>query len=175
MSIWFTSDTHFGAYRTLMLSKRPFNSVKEMDEVLVNNWNKVVKEEDEVYHLGDFGDYSFASRLNGKIHLIKGNYERRDFDQDKYGHLFESVSDNVKEVFIDGYYIRMGHEPRVIRPFIIDNNHINLFGHIHRLCMIKSYGLNVGTDAHFFQPISLETVLWYHSNILNFYDSDVLR
>lgn len=31
MRIWFTSDTHFGSERTLRLSKRPFNSVEEMN------------------------------------------------------------------------------------------------------------------------------------------------
>ena len=50
---YFTSDTHFGSPRTLELSKRPFNSVREMDRTIISNWNNTVGEEDIVYHLGD--------------------------------------------------------------------------------------------------------------------------
>ena len=41
-NIWFTSDTHFGAKRTLELSRRPFNTVREMDLEMISNWNKRV-------------------------------------------------------------------------------------------------------------------------------------
>lgn len=73
MKIWFTSDTHFRSERTLQLSKRPFNSVEEMDQTMINNWNKVVSEHDIVFHLGDFGNYEVSKRLNGNIILIFGN------------------------------------------------------------------------------------------------------
>ena len=35
--LYFTSDTHFGSERTLELSRRPFNSVFEMDETIIKN------------------------------------------------------------------------------------------------------------------------------------------
>ena len=76
--IWYTSDTHFGSERTLELSKRPFKSVEEMDNTIISNWNKVVAPEDYVFHLGDFGDYKRVKELNGKIVLVKGNYENKD-------------------------------------------------------------------------------------------------
>ena len=41
-NIFYTSDTHFGSERALNLSKRPFNTVEEMDWKLIENWNKVV-------------------------------------------------------------------------------------------------------------------------------------
>ena len=34
--------------------QRPFNTVEEMDRVMMENWKKRVGEEDEVYILGDF-------------------------------------------------------------------------------------------------------------------------
>lgn len=40
--VWFTSDTHFNSERTLELSKRPFKTVEEMNNVLIKNWNSVV-------------------------------------------------------------------------------------------------------------------------------------
>lgn len=56
MKLWFTADTHFSQQRTLELSKRPFDSVAQMDKQIIDNWNSVVSAEDTVYHLGDVGE-----------------------------------------------------------------------------------------------------------------------
>lgn len=56
-----------------------FTCVEEVDELMVENWNKVVRPEDKVYHLGDVAiarrNLSFMKRLNGKKCLIKGNHD----------------------------------------------------------------------------------------------------
>ena len=170
--IWFTSDTHFGSERALQLSKRPFESVEEMDTTLINNWNRAVKPNDTVFHLGDFGDYNKVKELNGNIILIRGNYERNDsysyFAMMDYG--FVDVWDLYSHI-IEGYIINMAHEPSKIKH----KEGINLFGHIHKLQMIKEYGLNVGTDCHHFTPIDMKTVLFYHGAILNHYDDEVFK
>lgn len=174
--IWYTSDTHFGSERTLELSKRPFKSVEEMDNTIISNWNKVVAPEDYVFHLGDFGDYERVKELNGKIVLVKGNYENKDTlttleDLKNYG--FIRVHGNACHYFIkkgsEKYFISMGHEPSKVKSY----NGINLFGHVHKLCMIKPYGLNVGTDCHNFYPIDFDTVLFYYNAIKNHYDNEV--
>jgi calcineurin-like phosphoesterase family protein len=67
----------------------------------------------------------------------------------------------------------MTHEPHRVKHFNVDESHINLFGHVHKLCMIKPYGINVGCDCHNFTPISLETVKYYHGGIMNYFDDDV--
>ncbi len=84
MKIFFTSDTHFGHANIIKYCNRPFESVNQMDEVLINNWNSVVRPDDEVYHLGDFSfadPKKYVYRLNGKIHLIKGNHDYRRKDR----------------------------------------------------------------------------------------------
>lgn len=43
MNTWFTSDTHWGHSKIIEHSHRPFESIGEMDEVLIERWNKVVK------------------------------------------------------------------------------------------------------------------------------------
>jgi len=78
MATFFTSDTHFGDHRTINIHRRRFASVAEMDAVLVDQWNAVVGEDDEVWHLGDFArSLRDAERvmgvLRGRKHLIRGN------------------------------------------------------------------------------------------------------
>ena len=174
-NIYFCSDTHFNQQRTLEMSKRPFKDVKEMNKVLVSNWNSIVKPNDLVYHLGDFGDYRIREFLNGDIILIKGNYERSGFKNEfiQYEHYFKEIYEYNHEIIIEDYKVRMVHEPFRIKSEKIDDTHINLFGHTHKLCMIKSYGINVGFDCHYFKPIDFETVLFYHNGLLNYYDDNV--
>ncbi len=81
INTWFTSDTHFGHKNILEFEKeaRPFSSLEEMHEVMIERWNKVVASKDVVYHLGDFcfgKQYlEIASRLNGKKTLVMGNHD----------------------------------------------------------------------------------------------------
>lgn len=81
-NIFCISDTHFSHYNMIHKFKtRPFSTVEEMDETLIENWNKVVKPGDKVYHLGDvaFGlkenHAALLSRLNGKLRLVVGNHD----------------------------------------------------------------------------------------------------
>ena len=52
--IWFVADLHFNAQRTIDISKRPFDSVKELNRTLINNWNNTVSKDDTVYCLRRF-------------------------------------------------------------------------------------------------------------------------
>lgn len=78
---WFTSDTHFGHSKILEYEKeaRPFDSVEEMNEAIIDNWNSLVRPVDTVYHLGDFcfgrRYIEIAARLNGRKNLILGNHD----------------------------------------------------------------------------------------------------
>ncbi|MDE1726277.1 MAG: 2'-5' RNA ligase family protein [Thaumarchaeota archaeon] len=80
---WLISDTHFGHSNIIDLCARPFVDVKEMNNILENNWNATVKKEDTVYFLGDITlgrgarpkDY-WLSKLNGNIVYIRGNHDK---------------------------------------------------------------------------------------------------
>ena len=54
MTIYFTSDTHFGDPRILRIDQRPYASLPEHDADLIARWQEVVYRDDEVWHLGDF-------------------------------------------------------------------------------------------------------------------------
>jgi len=95
--VWVISDTHFSHHNIVhkFQPTRPFDDVDHMNEMLIENWNKVVKPGDKVYHLGDvlFGQKEkfppIWTRLNGKKRLVVGNH-----DDVKYlaaGNFFEKI------------------------------------------------------------------------------------
>lgn len=81
--VFFTSDTHFGHKNVIKFCNRPFETVKEMEQGLIVNWNRVVSDQDIVFHLGDFCWWDsnkeikkICSKLNGKqIYLVPGNHD----------------------------------------------------------------------------------------------------
>lgn len=193
MSTFFTADTHFGSQRTLELSRRPFGSVKNMDQILISNWNNTVSSNDIIFHLGDVGDFDVLPKLNGQKYLLFGNYERDEFpikdinDRESIRKLFSDKYNtqvyfddidiskviNLINLSNENMCVQLTHEPLIFSEPIRKTNICNLFGHIHKLCMIKAYGLNVGVDCHNFKPISLEDVEFYINAILNHYDQNV--
>ena len=89
--LWFTSDSHFGQERSRIVSKRPYETVEEMTQDMIDKWNKEVGKDDIVYHCGDFGLYEYRKFLNGKIILICGNYEDNISDEELYKYGFDEV------------------------------------------------------------------------------------
>ncbi len=95
-NIHFIGCTHFGHANVIKFDKRPFNSITEHDEALIENWNNKVAKDDIVFHLGDISfsgtNYtnSILERLNGNINLILGNH-------DKMKDIKKLV--NIKEIF----------------------------------------------------------------------------
>lgn len=76
--IWVISDTHFQHINIVekFIPARPFKDIHHHDEMLIENWNKVVKPGDKVYHLGDVfigNPIMFKGlwpRLNGSKRLV---------------------------------------------------------------------------------------------------------
>ncbi len=81
--IYFTSDQHFNHKNIIKYENRPFSSVGEMNEAMINNWNSVVTSKDTVYTLGDFAFVNkrhelenIVKKLNGHVHWIRGNHDK---------------------------------------------------------------------------------------------------
>ncbi|MGV8130484.1 MAG: hypothetical protein ACP5N7_00095 [Candidatus Pacearchaeota archaeon] len=80
--ICFTSDQHFGHKNIIKYCNRPYKTVQEMDDDLINRWNKIVDPQDTVYQLGDltFSDnetylHDLFNRLHGKKIILPGNHD----------------------------------------------------------------------------------------------------
>lgn len=128
MTIWFSSDTHFGHENIIKYCDRPFKNVDHMNEVIIDNWNSVVSSGDTVYHLGDVAlgqiDKSLAcvSRLNGYKILILGNHDRPFMRAGKADFLswlkrYEEIFDEVwhwmgnRTVLLNGQEFVVSHFP----------------------------------------------------------------
>ena len=97
--VWFTSDLHFWHKNICKYCNRPFDTVEEMNEAIVENWNKVVKDDDVVFVLGDLGFCGYEklapyiARLKGRKYIVQGNH-----DSDKIvGKLWEA--DLIEEYY----------------------------------------------------------------------------
>lgn len=174
-NVWFTSDTHFSSERTLELSKRPFGSIKEMDWTMISNWNNVVKPNDIVFHLGDFGETWPIPYLSGLIQLVYGNYER-DGKTDIEPSLFDKV--NEKPIKITHRETKtplvLCHEPLTGKKWAIKNGGFCLFGHIHGRQKVKEFGIDVGVDGNNFTPININDIMFLINAIKKgYYDDEV--
>jgi len=80
--IFYTADLHLGHANVIRHCERPFQDADEMDEELIERWNRKVHKNDTVYIVGDFifrchrPPEEYFDLLKGKKHLILGNHDK---------------------------------------------------------------------------------------------------
>lgn len=137
--IWVTSDTHFNHENIIKFCGRPFESAKMMNEMLVDNWNSVIKPGDKVYHLGDVymgGGFEreetekMLLSLNGQKRLLLGNH---DNGRDQILHkVFKKIE--LWRMFPE-FGLLMTHVPvhnSTLGEGRFGSEMINIHGHIHQ-------------------------------------------
>ena len=168
---FYTSDLHLDHTNIIKYENRPFNSIDEMNETIIRNWNKRVKPGDEVYILGDFcfdkdgsRTNQFLKRLNGRKYLVKGNHDHfikaKNFDKS----LFEWIKDYavIKD---ENDVVVLFHYPIAVWDRK-HHNSIHLYGHIHSntgehhpLDFDLGNAFNVGVDVCDFEPKTLDELI----------------
>jgi calcineurin-like phosphoesterase family protein len=183
-----TADHHLKHTNIIKFCNRPFANAEEMDQALIDNWNRIVRENDLVFHLGDFTlenfdvARKFFAQLNGKI-MVLGNHwhhDRRWLPKEYFGPLVLEYPDYVDEI---------GHV-QVVPPIVVleipqgknsyplaitlchyplavwDRKHHgawHLHGHSHgqHQYPVDELAIDVGVDAPGmnYHPISLRGVL----------------
>ncbi|AIB12608.1 metallophosphoesterase [Azospirillum argentinense] len=161
MATFFISDTHFGDHRVIWMYKRPFATVSEMDAAMIEKWNAVVGEYDEIWHLGDFAvRYSadrisaLLRRLNGTKHLIVGNNDPAATIEAPE---WESVQ-HYRELTVDSVSLVLCHY--AFRSWNgMYRGRLNLHGHSHgRLASMKGQ-YDVGADVFGFAPVTVTQIV----------------
>ena len=124
MPNFYISDWHYNHKNCLAFDNRPFTSIEQMNEALVERWNNVVKPGDTVYVLGDMFwcdsemAISVLDSLSGRIFLTK-----------KFTDKFVKVAEYM-EIKDNGRNVVLSHYP--IPCF---KNHFygwyHLYGHVH--------------------------------------------
>lgn len=177
MNTFYISDLHFYHKNIINLCDRPYETIEEMNEDIIEKWNSVVTSDDVVRILGDIAFpksqdevdkiIQIVKRLNGNKTLIVGNHDWKLLKNEKFIKLFSSienymmVKDNGRKVILfhypieewDGYY----------------RDSIHLYGHVHNnnvgLKEIKNR-YNVSADVIGFTPKTLDELIELNSKTL---------
>ena len=143
MAIRYISDTHFGHKNILRYDNRPWQNVADMEFEMIQLWNNTVAPSDIVYILGDvvwsnkYEEWrNVLSRLNGTLHIVKGNHDKTEILERlvKDGIIKEWAHQTVvQDPGANGKsrYVVLNHSPM---PFFVNMHHDNtyhLYGHVH--------------------------------------------
>ena len=158
--IFLVADLHLNHTNIIKYCNRPFSSVEEMNRVIINNWNKVVKKADTVYLIGDLAFSKnglkpkyWASKLNGNIVLIRGNHDKN------VSGIYWKYRDHL---FYNGYNFLLVHNPHNRGSW----KDWMIHGHVHNgklekypFINVERKTINVGVELLNYTPISIENLI----------------
>jgi calcineurin-like phosphoesterase family protein len=139
-----------------------------MNETIVANHNKIVSEDDLLYHLGDFcfkgtnNAKNWENRLNGDIVHIKGNHDANNSTK-------TCIISAIME--FGNLTILAQHHPPASADDIPDGIDMVICGHVHDHYLYKILKdnpipiINVGLDVHNFQPIGIDSLIKLYNKI----------
>lgn len=173
--IYFTSDHHFGHKNIIKYCNRPFSSVEEMDSIMIERWNQVVKPNDMVYHLGDFTlnnrdkAIEYFSKLNGKVYIVKNpsHHDKNWIKFNSFSYTTITTTNVMSSVmYIDPITtIRYGIKTIVMCHFPMlewEGSHhgsIHFHGHSHGNIPNRENFIDVGVDCWNYYPITFEQIM----------------
>ncbi len=166
---YFIADTHFGHEKIRLM--RGFDSITEMDEILIDRWNKRVTPEDHVYIAGDFCYKNerpveeYLSRLHGHKHLAIGNHDRQWLKKINPTEWFEECA-FVLEGDQKGNFFTVCHYPMMDWYRRRHGAHL-IYGHIHdttrepyyRYLQTVPHAYNAGVDVNNYRPVTLSELI----------------
>ncbi len=155
---YFISDTHFGHKKVIGYCNRPWKTVQEMNDGMVEIWNNRITDADRVFVVGDVflmdpkDATPIIKSLNGYKILVAGNHDRSEktmlacgFDEYHREYDYE----------LNGFGVGLvKHYP--LPDMVIANRGYSFMvhGHIHDPPMIRGLKINVAVDVNDFKPVS---------------------
>lgn len=166
--IYLISDTHFNHNKDFVYKARGFNSIEEMNEKIIENWNSIVTDEDTIYVLGDVimgedlqAGLRIISKLKGQKYLAYGNHDTETkLKAFKTNHFFKDIQ--------MGYRIKYGKRTYVLTHYPTvttngdDTRTINLYGHTHQTTNFfedRPYMYHIGVDSHNCTPVCIDDII----------------
>lgn len=159
--IFFIADLHLGHENIIKYCGRPFDSVRDMNVSLIDNWNAMISKEDKVFVLGDFAlsnnqnIIKWGKSLNGNKVLIRGNHDRATdtvYHEAGFQHIYKYP------IFWNQSFL-LSHAPIVTDIGKI----INIHGHIHNKPIEGEFSNNtffcVSAEMIGYKPINFKQIL----------------
>lgn len=161
--IHFISDTHFGHENILKFDNRPFCSIEEHDNQIIENINDSLMSEDILWHLGDVAwnkdawmNFQAKVRKDISIRYIRGNHDHRIAA--------------LENLCVDAYFIKgdfpiwLSHYPHLSWPNSYHGS-FHLFGHVHGMAKGIGRSMDVSANVIGYKPISFVEVIQKLSKI----------
>ena len=172
--IYITSDLHFNHNKEFLYKPRGFETILDMNNTIIQNFNSIITYDDDLYILGDLAlggadmhqnSLDLIGALNGKLHLVRGNH-----DSDKRWEAYTTLH-NVVEIQnaiylkYHKYHFYMSHFPAMtanLEKESLKQCTINLFGHTHQKTNFYNeipFMYHVGVDSHNCLPVLLDQII----------------
>jgi calcineurin-like phosphoesterase family protein len=166
--IYITSDFHFAHNKSFLWEPRGFTSAEEHAATLIENYNSIISDKDEVYILGDLmlSDDVFGieclRQLKGHKFVAIGNHDT-DSRISKYlnSNLFEAIEYGYRFKF-DSFTFWAQHYPSMMGNYKMERPAICLSGHTHSPNKYENMAVgcyNVSVDAHHNFPVNIEQIV----------------
>lgn len=172
---YFISDLHFGHENVIAFENRPYASVGEMDDDIINKWNSRVKGCDTVYIVGDLifenkDPEPYLSRLKGRKILIVGNHDEKWLKNYPHGvRYFEAVTDYLVTT-VENRKITFCHYPmyewKNSRKIGSKKAGYHVYGHIHgrrddiyKPIFALPHSFNAGADINGLMPVPFDELV----------------
>lgn len=168
--IYYTADLHFGHKNVLDFDGRPFETIEEHDQFLIERWNARVKPDDQVYIVGDFcmrakrSPLDYLKQLKGRKYLIKGNHDSALLKDPEIMEQFE-LAEKMYFIKDRDYRIVLCHFPLAEwNQYYRGSWHI--YGHIHnkrnqafQYMRGQERALNAGVMINNYEPVTMEELI----------------
>lgn len=188
---WFSSDIHFGHKNIIEFCNRPWETVDEMNEGIIENFNRFISPEDTLILVGDLcmgrkdDTIPLLGRINGTKIVVPGNHdpmhpahEKRDWKRNEWIDRYTSeagvvIGPTMTETVVGGDWVVLCHFPYTgdsgdeerfteYRP--LDLGRWLIHGHVHDAWQVNGRQINVGVDVWSYNPVHIDTIREIISN-----------
>ncbi len=139
---YYISDLHFYHENIINIDGRTFSDALEMNNYMIEKWNSKVRDNDEVFVLGDLSLGSgeetncILDRLNGIKYLIVGNHDKylndKSFNRTNFKWIksYYELRDGDYRVVLSHYPIFCYNGQQYVDEYGNSNTYM-LYGHVH--------------------------------------------